>query len=176
MSRRIPERHSHGHIPLTSRTFVFSLPSQIPLWKQKAGDESSDYLVVWDYHVVLIYKSCDEEYWVYDQDSVLSFPCPFPQYWRLGIRADAGLRPDFHRHFRLIPAAVFLTTFASDRSHMRSPVDGSWLRPPPDYPCIRTPETSNNLDSFISMRSEVGVGTIFQSSEALREYFSRSVA
>lgn len=144
---------------------------QIPLWKQKAGNQCSDNLVVWDYHVILIRTSCDDhcDVMVYDLDSVLSFPCPFSRYWEEGIRPDANLRPDFGRHFRLVPAALFLTTFASDRSHMRSPLDGSWLQPPPDYPCIRTPASSNNLDSFISMNG--GVGTIFQSSECLRAYF-----
>ena len=41
------------------------------------------------------------------------------------------------RMFRVIPANVFLDTFASDRSHMLD-AEGKWLKPPPSYPCIQT--------------------------------------
>lgn len=36
------------------------------------------------------------------------------------------------RFFRVIPAEVYLTTFSSDRRHMRRP-DGTWIKPPPSY-------------------------------------------
>jgi len=41
------------------------------------------------------------------------------------------------RYFRVIPASVFLQHFASDRRHMKR-ADGSWIKPPPDYPPIST--------------------------------------
>ncbi|KAI4468031.1 hypothetical protein MML48_2g00017655 [Holotrichia oblita] len=41
------------------------------------------------------------------------------------------------RYFRVIPAAEFLKEFASDRRHMKRP-DGSWIKPPPNYPPIST--------------------------------------
>ena len=41
------------------------------------------------------------------------------------------------RFFRVIPAEVYLTTFSSDRRHMRRP-DGSWIKPPPSYAPIQT--------------------------------------
>ena len=40
--------------------------------------------------------------------------------------------------FRVVPSDVYLSAFASDRSHMLN-TDGSWLQPPPTYPCIHTP-------------------------------------
>ena len=55
---------------------------QIPLWKQKAGVGGEDNLVVWDYHVILILMA-DPCALVYDQDSLLPFPCPFPEYLSL---------------------------------------------------------------------------------------------
>lgn len=39
--------------------------------------------------------------------------------------------------FRVIPAAQYLKTFASDRLHMLTP-DGRWKAPPPLYPPIKT--------------------------------------
>jgi len=41
------------------------------------------------------------------------------------------------RAFRVVPSDLYLSTFASDRSHMLN-ADGSWLHPPPTYPCIST--------------------------------------
>lgn len=41
------------------------------------------------------------------------------------------------RFFRVIPAETYLTTFSSDRRHMRRP-DGSWIKPPPSYAPIQT--------------------------------------
>jgi len=29
--------------------------------------------------------------------------------------------------------------------------DGSWIKPPPEYPCIKTNDCGNNLEGFISM-------------------------
>lgn len=43
----------------------------------------------------------------------------------------------FSRYFRVIPANEFLTEFASDRRHMKRP-DGTWIKPPPNYPAIST--------------------------------------
>lgn len=129
--------------------------------------------MIWDYHVILI-RDMRPGPLVYDQDSVLSFPCPFSEYWEDGIRSDASMRPDFVRNFRLVAAADFLQSFASDRSHMRNPVDGSWLKPPPQYPCIQTPNSSNNLPSFICMHNteHFAVGKIFESSDSLKGYFT----
>jgi hypothetical protein len=42
------------------------------------------------------------------------------------------------RYFRVVPASLFLQHFASDRRHMKR-ADGSWIKPPPDYPPISTP-------------------------------------
>ena len=43
--------------------------------------------------------------------------------------------------FRIVSSDIYLSTFASDRSHMLD-ADGSWLQSPPTYPCISTPGTA----------------------------------
>ena len=68
-----------------------------------------------------------------------------------------------HRWYRVVPGEVYLTHFASDRSHMRSSArhsdesggggsgggddDGrEWSAPPPPYPCIVAADgCTNNL-------------------------------
>ena len=108
----------------------------------------------------------------------------FQQYVTETFRTDNILNPEYHRFFRVVPAAQvstnfslsfikecillkckkaivhridnyyllfqFLHKFASDRRHMKKS-DGTWMKPPPDYPCISTAEATHNLDEFISM-------------------------
>ncbi|XP_061851922.1 protein N-terminal glutamine amidohydrolase isoform X2 [Colius striatus] len=107
----------------------------IPLWKQKSGH--GDEPVVWDYHVILLHVSGGEQNFIYDLDTVLPFPCPFDVYSAEAFRLDDSLHPEFHRKIRMIPADLYLKTFASDRSHMKD-TNGKWQKPPPSYPCIET--------------------------------------
>ena len=50
----------------------------VPLWRQRAGRDEEK-LVIWDYHVILIYKP-DERCLVFDLDSDLPFPTYFHKY------------------------------------------------------------------------------------------------
>ena len=118
----------------------------VPLWRQRAGRDEEK-LVIWDYHVILIYRP-DERCLVFDLDSDLPFPTYFHKYVTETFRTDAILNPEYHRFFRVIPAPLFLQTFASDRRHMKKP-DGSWMKPPPPYPCIMPPP--RNVLNFPAM-------------------------
>jgi len=51
---------------------------------------------------------------------------------------------EYHRLFRVIPSQDFLMTFASNRSHMKKS-DGSWIKSPPGYEPISTPQSVHNL-------------------------------
>lgn len=42
----------------------------------------------------------------------------------------------------MIPASEFVKEFASDRRHMRR-ADGTWIKPPPSYPAIKTASKCN---------------------------------
>jgi len=128
--------------------FVSNKKRVVPLWRQKAGKDEEK-LVIWDYHVVLLYRP-DDRTLVYDLDSELPFPTYFHKYVTETFRTDAILNPEYHRLFRIVPAQSFLQNFASDRRHMRKE-DGSWLKPPPNYPPISTSVSTHNLDEFISM-------------------------
>lgn len=140
--------------------FISNSNRQIPLWAQKAGD-APEHLVVWDYHVIFVHKSNDGQSLVYDLDCVLDFPSTFEEYFDAAIMDNANLKENFHRKFRVINASIFLNTFASNRSHMRSP-EGGWLAPPPQYPCIQT-NNSNTIELFISMDPGVGWGDVLDS-------------
>lgn len=152
--------------------FISNKHKTIPLWQQKASSRE-DTLVIWDYHVIFIFSPPDTETLVYDLDTMLTFPCDFKTYFLSGIRSNQSLQPQYHRFFRVIPAAVYLQTFASDRSHMLNK-KGEYLQPPPVYPCIKTNESDNNIHDFISMDPEVGFGTVVSLSEFVSKFHNNS--
>lgn len=131
---------------------ILKLSIKIPVWKQRAGDPGEDGLVFWDYHVILVNQQNDNCF-VYDFDSTLDFPCSFDEYVSLAIRSDDDLHEEHRRMFRIIKAESFLANFSSDRSHMKK-TDGSWMMPPPTYPCIKSCLSANNLVLYISMEQD----------------------
>lgn len=80
--------------------------------------------------------------------------------------------------FRVIPAQEYLDVFASDRSHMLKEDKITYNSPPPSYPPICNQsknkriflqdqifnefrlESTNNINDFIDMQSEHGIGTV----------------
>nr|CAG4642752.1 EOG090X0C0Q [Evadne anonyx] len=131
--------------------FISNGGQTIPLWYQKSAGEAG--FVIWDYHVIFLHKNA-YECQVYDLDSTLSFPCQFEDYLEQAIKCDEMLPTQFHRLFRIIPAEDFLNDFASDRKHMQK-ADGSWMKPPPPYPPIKSKTCSNNLNFYINMSCNI---------------------
>lgn len=100
----------------------------VALWHQRAASPL-DAPVVWDYHVVVV--SRDARVW--DLDTRLEFPIAFDVY--VGRTFREGVAARLQPRFRAIDAAVYRSSFASDRRHMRDE-DGGWQRPPPPWPAI----------------------------------------
>lgn len=153
--------------------FISNPQQETVLWKQKAGRVENDFFVVWDYHVVLIDK---EAQLVFDLDSTVAFPSSFNLYLQSCIRNDCLLLEErFHRRFRVIGAKQYLEIFASDRSRMKHP-DGSFIKPPPNYPCIQTELSHNNLDDFIDMTESLNVVSsvshLLIGTEEFRKFFT----
>ncbi len=143
--------------------FVSNADRKVPLWRQRAGKDDQDGLVVWDYHVFLVVTSTPSEHQVFDLDSRLSFPAPFADYAKETLRYDDdSLLPEFRRRFRLVPAVEYLDRFSSDRSHMRDEESGRWVKPPPPHSPIAAEEKERAVDlqDFISMDEKVGIGAV----------------
>ncbi|XP_043663865.1 protein N-terminal glutamine amidohydrolase-like [Vespula pensylvanica] len=157
----------HCHV-----AFISNSRRSVPLWRQRAGKDE-DKLVVWDYHVILIYAP-DERAVVYDLDSALPFPTHFWKYATETFRSDEALRPEYHRRFRLVPASLYLQQFASNRQHMKRE-DGTWIKTPPDYPPISTPTCKDNLDSFINMDPSTGLGTVMSLKQLVNRFYRPNV-
>ncbi|TBU46969.1 N-terminal glutamine amidase-domain-containing protein [Dichomitus squalens] len=132
--------------------FVSNHGKTVALWAQKL--RASD-VVVWDYHVVLVLRkaangahpptrdspgdreardaSAGASAWVYDFDTTLAVPSSWKDYvgrtfpYAFDEELKACIDGRFHSLFRVIPAAVYLDHFASDRSHMIVPAPGVGL-------------------------------------------------
>ncbi|XP_005111433.1 protein N-terminal glutamine amidohydrolase [Aplysia californica] len=150
-----------------SCVFISNDKRQIPLWHQRAG-KNPERLVVWDYHVIMVYNE-KESPLVYDLDTELSFPCHLKEYAAAGIGDEKSMHSKYKRMFRVIPGQEFLSTFASDRSHMLDK-EGGWMSPPPDYPPIKTEASSNNIQEFISMDKSVKHGQVYNLSGFLHKF------
>eukprot|EP01023_Acetabularia_acetabulum_P051636 TRINITY_DN5717_c0_g1_i3.p2 TRINITY_DN5717_c0_g1~~TRINITY_DN5717_c0_g1_i3.p2 ORF type:complete len:207 (-),score=27.76 TRINITY_DN5717_c0_g1_i3:86-706(-) len=124
--------------------------------KKKTGDFASEFLVAWDYHVILIQKETNNQEFqrrskVWDLDTLLNFPCNFDYYCMHALRTQQNLQQKYKRFYRVINGNEFLRFFASDRSHMRGG-DGSWLAAPPDYPPIVSEDGKTmNLFQYVDM-------------------------
>ncbi|XP_056378684.1 protein N-terminal glutamine amidohydrolase isoform X2 [Hyla sarda] len=116
--------------------FLSNENRMIPIWKQMSGKREDP--VIWDYHVVLLRDCSDGRRFIYDLDTLLPFPSPCDTYIKEALRLDHNIHRDFRRKLRVIRAEEYLRTFASDRSHMKD-ANNEWRKPPPPYPCIKTP-------------------------------------
>jgi hypothetical protein len=110
--------------------FISNEQQQVVLFNQRNGAELG--YVVWDYHVVL--RRYDEEGdRIYDFDSLLSFPCNCRDYFAATFGLQGELSASLRARLRCIPAAAYLHSFYSDRSHMHGVVDESKF---PSWPAI----------------------------------------
>ena len=84
-------------------------------------------------------------------------PFPFLDYKAQVLRPEfvgAMMPREMHRFYRIVPAAIYLNTFASDRSHMLIDGGACFAKPPPPYPCIVSARGERNtLPSFLEMPS-----------------------
>ncbi|KAH9503853.1 hypothetical protein Btru_063994 [Bulinus truncatus] len=138
--------------------FISNRAKKVPLWHQKAS-KNKERLVVWDYHVIFLYHDSSASL-VYDLDTELGFPCTLKEYVTACIGDEYILKEEFWRMFRVIPADEYLSTFASDRSHMLNKKN-EWLAQPPPYPPIKCPGIDNNINEFISMDKSTNHGEVF---------------
>jgi len=155
--QKVSEDHPES-LQNTWAVFISNSGRCVPLWSQKAGREG-DGLVIWDYHVILLYKEEDGQTLVYDLDTRLPFPAQFPLYSEATLTSDEMLEAKFHRQFRVIPGAEYLASLSTDRRHMKN--DEGWLQAPPSWPCIKgKSDQDHNLDNFIDMDDGVGNGKV----------------
>ena len=137
--------------------FISNTIKKVPIWMQKSS-KRRDGSVLWDYHVIaLSQRTRDQTNLIWDLDTTLPFPCPLSEYIEKALPdIEGGLgMGGYERLYRVIPSEDYLGHFASDRSHMKRG-DGSWLAPPPPWPCIRarTDGCVNRIEEYWSMHMD----------------------
>ncbi|KAF5278708.1 hypothetical protein FQA39_LY18363 [Lamprigera yunnana] len=123
-----------------------------------------------DYHVVFLYHPESDRCLIYDLDSELPFPTYVHKYVTETFRTDQILKSDYFRFFRIIPAVDFLQDFASDRRHMKRS-DGTWIKPPPNYPAIASAVSTHNLEDYIQMDEKKGPGQVLNLSQFVKCFY-----
>ena len=104
---------------------------------------------------------------LWDLDTTIGFPLAVKYYLKEAFRRPILTTPQYAPVFRVIDADEYVTTFSSDRSHMRTS-SGGWLAPPPFWPAIMQKNVSN-LAQFIDMGSE-WIGEVMSFKEFRRNF------
>ena len=123
--------------------FISSLGDYFPMLCQQ-GSGSPSTPIFWDYHVVLLRNG-----YIHDFNTTLPFSTGVTDYFAQSFIDESLLNPVQVPLFRIIPAKEFISTFKSDRRHMKA--DDGWNAPPPEWPLIS--ESSSNLNQFTDMRN-----------------------
>jgi protein N-terminal glutamine amidohydrolase len=124
--------------------FISNAARSCPVWHQRAAPRDG-WPILWDYHVVLLVATPWE---VWDLDTTLGMPAPAQHYLRESFRA--GVPDELAPRFRVVDAGAFVSTFASDRSHMRG-AGGHYKEPPPPWPPLGAPGAEPNLARFVDV-------------------------
>lgn len=150
--------------------FVSNARRQVACWHQRAAPPGEP--ILWDYHVVLLEHAPDGAK-IWDLDTRLGAPIDALEWVRLTFQDPTWVRAPFHPRFRVVPSATFLTEFATDRSHMRTP-SGRWRRPPPSWDPPGAP--GMNLERWIDVSApgeEPGPGLVLDRAELVARLSGR---
>lgn len=151
--------------------FISNENKTIPIWYQSTS-ENIRTPVVWDYHVIAIHKSANNnKSYVYDLDTLLDFPVDFKTYYQKALIVLPGIMKKYERMYRVVPARDYLENFASDRSHMIDKNTGNYIAEPPKYECIKCKNSDNNLHEYTTMNQTSQHGILMSESQ-FENYFS----
>ena len=133
---------------------VITNPTQsVAMWSQQAAVADP---IVWDYHVVVVVEEAPSDagsppaFLVLDHDCRSATVQPLEQWLTTSFRR--GLRDDVMPRFRVIPAVVFATHFASDRRHMVDH-EGAPIKPFPPWPAPHA-ERGSSLARLLDLEDE----------------------
>lgn len=123
--------------------FLTNEARRCAVWSQRAAPEPGT-PVLWDYHVVLRVGPA-----ILDADCVAGAHLPAAAWLAASFPLGEAVPRRFLPRFRRVPAAVFLSRFASDRRHMRR-TGGRYVKPPPPWPPIVAPDGAvHTLPAFL---------------------------
>lgn len=118
---------------------------RVACWGSRAAPP--DEAIGWDYHVVAL--GLTPEVHIVDPDCRAGPTLPLAEWLTLTFRDPDDVRARYHPRFRAVPRDVWLTDFATDRSHMRGR-DGRYRRPPPPWDPPNAPRM--NLMQWLDQR------------------------
>ena len=114
-------------------------------------------LILWDYHVFLLFREANSAWQVLDRDSQLQQPCSATTYFGASFPDRKFVAPATRPIFRRIEAKMYQKTLSTDRRHMRD-AHGEYRNTPPPWPPIGQ---GHNLNRMIDME-DAFVGEILE--------------
>lgn len=123
--------------------FISNRDRSVAIWSQRATADPRQ-ATLWDYHVVLLGRR-DGHWKVFDLDCTAGANLTVSDWVAASFPFAGVVPPDVAPMFRVVEGATFLSTFRTDRSHMRDDA-GGWKAPPPAWP---PPHDSSNLWGFV---------------------------
>jgi len=125
---------------------ISNVEKKCALFYQKINQHFPNIPVVWDYHVILLVFQ--NEWLVYDFDTILSFPVKLEEYLHKTFQNVENYR--YQPYFRIITKQDYLTKFSSDRSHMF--INRKWTHTPPQWKKIIN--GSSNFTDIINFKND----------------------
>jgi len=158
----------------TKVVFISNFEKKVAFWCQKSGEGNKNIPVIWDYHVILIYKNQDT-WFAYDLDTTLQFPINLEEYFMKSFCPNIKKSSTYKPTFRVVESTDFLEYFSSDRSHMKNKY-GEWLAEPPKYPAILCRGVKSNLKKYINMNKNNNkcFGKVFNCKDFFESFCSRA--
>lgn len=73
-------------------------------WQKSSKDAANDYIMRWDYHVIILVKNNGKTL-VFDHDSRLPWPVDFEEYYQKALKTKQN---EPKTYFRVVPANMML--------------------------------------------------------------------
>ena len=120
--------------------FLSNTQKEIVLFNQIHVDPGL--LLLYDYHVILKYRPDEQNTYIFDLDTRLSFPTDWNTYQKSTFPDSLKLPDDSKMMIREIPASEYLECFTSDRKHMAHlPISKH-----PQYDCIQSKSSDCKIE------------------------------
>ena len=116
----------------TQTQILFLLPPKryIAVWQSRLAKRNLP--ILWDYHVILMFKDHSSTWRIYDFDTILPFSIEAIDYFYYSL---SERYTDYLPIIKVINSIEYITKFHSDRSHMKDK-HGKWQAAPPPWKAI----------------------------------------
>lgn len=155
---KYPEELDYCHVVL-----IHNAERRVLMWKQSLSALKGG-LILWEYHVIMVYSDGAYQSWVYDCESQLPFPTEFKEYCKKTFKLNKKYFFELanNKLFRVVCAELFLRHYSPETGQMQ-------LNNP--YGLKGQPDSGDEDDIEFKMKNEESVR--FSSLLSLNSFIQR---